>query len=81
MCKHLQGMRVDFVSDGFMQKNAKKIFKPSKKKPKRRYIVDIDEDYFGCEKGSDIILKSGVRWKLIGKPYQKYNSPQYILLL
>lgn len=29
-------------------------------------ILDIDEDYFGCEKGSDYLVATGLDFKHIG---------------
>lgn len=32
-----------------------------------RVILDIDEDYFGCENAGDKLIKAGVDWTYIGK--------------
>ncbi|XP_013420174.1 uncharacterized protein LOC106180672 [Lingula anatina] len=34
-------------------------------KPGSRLVLDIDEDYYGCESGAEVLLNSGIKWDLV----------------
>ena len=38
-------------------------------------ILDIDEDFFGCAKGSDTLMATGLNWTHVGKNLTAYSIP------
>lgn len=60
----MQGVPFDIASQTFMEKHGSEILPPD---TKESVILDIDEDFFGCTKGSDPLTATGLNWTHIGQ--------------
>ncbi|KAF6022948.1 hypothetical protein EB796_018745 [Bugula neritina] len=70
----VENIRFDYVKDTYMEQNSRNILQGNKpklagdnKKKLSPIILDIDEDYFGCEEVSDSLLEAGINWTHIEK--------------
>jgi len=63
MLSNLQ-VRFDYISHSHILKHADNLINEGKSP---QVIIDIDEDYFGCERGSTPITEAGIDWQVIGK--------------
>lgn len=56
--------QIDFhyVSEKYMHTSAQQVFGDN-----RNILLDVDEDYFGCEKAGDVLTRAGIVWSDVGK--------------